>query len=134
MVVRMIAFYVFMLFYQEDVMISDSSAKASATAEPIFAEMSIEIKTLRAHSDAMPRTKTNAPSATESARAARRRATWNIVVADSFAEAEAETRAYWRNATPAERLNALEKLREPFYGKDQIGGRLQRFLEVVPAE
>jgi hypothetical protein len=56
------------------------------------------------------------------------------VVADSFAEAEAETRAYWRAATPAERLNALEKLREPFYGKDQIGGRLQRFLEVVPAE
>jgi len=54
------------------------------------------------------------------------------VVADSFAEAE--TRAYWRAATPAERLNALEKLREPFYGKDQIGGRLQRFLEVVPAE
>ena len=46
------------------------------------------------------------------ARAARRRAGWKIVVADSFAEAE--TRAYWRAATPAERLNALEKLREPF--------------------
>lgn len=68
------------------------------------------------------------------ARTARRRASWKIVVADSFAEAEAETRAYWRAATPAERLNALEKLREPFYGKDQTGGRLQRFLEVVPAE
>jgi hypothetical protein len=68
------------------------------------------------------------------ARAARRRKYWQIVVADNFAEAEAETRAYWRAATPAERLNALEKLREPFYGKDQIGGRLQRFLEVVPAE
>lgn len=68
------------------------------------------------------------------ARAALRRAGWKIVVADSFTEAEAETRAYWRSATPAERLNALEKLREPFYGKDQIGGRLQRFLEVVPAE
>jgi len=67
-------------------------------------------------------------------RASRRRAGWKIVVAGSFAEAEAETRAYWRAATPAERLNALEKLREPFYGKDQIGGRLQRFLEVVPAE
>ena len=59
-------------------------------------------------------------------RAARRRVGWKIVVADSFAEAEA--------ATPAERLNALEKLHEPCYGKDQIGGRLQRFLEVVPAE
>lgn len=68
------------------------------------------------------------------ARSAIRRATWKIVVADSFAEAEAETRAYWRAATPAERLNALEKLREPFYGKDQIGGRLQRFLEVVSTE
>ena len=74
-----------------------------------------------------------APTAAE-ARAALRLASWKIVVADSFAEAEAETRAYWRAATPAERLNALEKLREPFYGKDQTGGRLQRFLEVVPAE
>ena len=82
----------------------------------------------------MPQTKLpQTPTAAE-ARAARRRAGWKIVVADSFAEAEAETRAYWRAASPAERLNALEKLREPFYGKDQIGGRLQRFLEVVPAE
>jgi hypothetical protein len=68
------------------------------------------------------------------ARAKRRRADWKLVVANSFAEAEAETRAYWRASTPAERLNALETLRKPFYGKDQIGGRLQRFLEVVPAE
>jgi hypothetical protein len=67
-------------------------------------------------------------------RTARRRAEWKVVVADSFAEAEAERRAYWRAATTAERLNALEKLREPFYGKEQTGGRLQRFLEVVPAE
>lgn len=75
------------------------------------------------------------PALTASAaRAAKRRADWKIVVADSFAEAEAETRAYWRAATPAERLNALEKLRKPFYGKDQTGGRLQRFLEVVSAE
>jgi hypothetical protein len=73
------------------------------------------------------------PTAAE-ARTARRRKNWQIVIADSFAEAETETRAYWRAATPAERLNALEKLRIPFYGKDQIGGRLQRFLEVVPAE
>ncbi|MBC8126770.1 MAG: hypothetical protein H8M99_06455 [Gloeobacteraceae cyanobacterium ES-bin-144] len=82
----------------------------------------------------MLRTK-SAPALTPSeARVARRRAEWKIVVADNFAQAEAETRNYWRAATPAERLNALEKLREPFYGKDQIGGRLQRFLEVVPAE
>ncbi len=65
------------------------------------------------------------------ARTAHRRANWTVVVADSFAEAEAETRAYWRAATPAERLNALETLREPFYGKDQAGGRLQRFLESI---
>lgn len=68
------------------------------------------------------------------ARAARRRSSWQVVVADNFAETEAETRAYWRSATPAERLNALETLRKPFYGKDQTGGRLQRFLEIVPAE
>lgn len=82
----------------------------------------------------MPQAKSQpAPTALE-ARAARRRAEWKLIVADSFTEAEAETRAYWHAATPAERLNALEKLRKPFYGKDQIGGRLQRFLEVVPAE
>ncbi|MGL4401386.1 MAG: hypothetical protein ACRCXD_16090 [Luteolibacter sp.] len=74
-----------------------------------------------------------APNAAE-IRTARRRAGWKIDVVDSFAEAETETRAYWRATTPAERLNALEKLRELFYSKDQIGGRLQRFLEVVPAE
>lgn len=67
-------------------------------------------------------------------RTAKRRAEWKLVVADSFEEAEEETRAYWRAASPTERLNALEKLREPFYGKDQVGGRLQRFLELVPAE
>ena len=82
----------------------------------------------------VPQAKSQPSFTAAEARAARRRADWKIVVADSFAEAEAETRAYWRAATPAERLNALEKLREPFYGKDQIGGRLQRFLEVVPAE
>ena len=82
----------------------------------------------------VPSTKLQSTPTAAEARAARRRAGWKIVVADSFAEAEAETRAYWRAASPAERLNALEKLREPFYGKDQIGGRLQRFLEVVPAE
>ena len=82
----------------------------------------------------MPQTKLQPTPTAAEARAARRRAGWKIVAADSFAEAEAETRAYWRAASPAERLNALEKLREPFYGEDQIGGRLQRFLEVVHAE
>ncbi len=86
------------------------------------------------NSPEVPKVKSPPAHTAAEARAARRRAGWTLVVADSFAEAEAETRAYWRAATPAERLNALEKLREPFYGKDQIGGRLQRFLEVVPAE
>jgi hypothetical protein len=43
------------------------------------------------------------------------------VLAESFAEVEAE------------RLNALEKLREPFYGKNQTGGRLQPLLGSTPA-
>ncbi len=78
--------------------------------------------------------KSKAALTASTTRAAKRRDGWKIVVANSFADAEAETRAYWLAATPAERLNALEKLREPFYGKDQIGCRLQRFLEVVSAK
>ena len=72
-------------------------------------------------------------TAAEKARAARRSATWKLERVDSFAEAEAQTRAYWHAATPAERLNALETLREQLYGPDQASKRLQRFLEIVPA-
>ncbi|MEM1084518.1 MAG: hypothetical protein AAGI48_10425 [Verrucomicrobiota bacterium] len=61
-----------------------------------------------------------------------RRETWTIEIANGFDEAEEQTRTYWRNADSAERLNALETLREPFYGPDQTGGRLQRLLELVP--
>lgn len=61
-----------------------------------------------------------------------RRRTWKHETAGSFEEAEQQTRSYWRNATPAERLNALENLREPFYGPDQTSRGLQRFLELVP--
>ena len=82
----------------------------------------------------MPKATSSSLAAAAKVRTARRTASWKIVVADSFAEVEAETRAYWRAATPAERLNALEILRGPFYGKEPMGGRLQRFLEVVPAE
>jgi hypothetical protein len=77
---------------------------------------------------------TGKKSKSSAARTAYRRAEWKLVVAKDFAAAEAETRAYWWSATPAERLNALETLRKPFYGKDQTGGRLQRFLEIVPVE
>jgi len=72
----------------------------------------------------------NSPSQTR--RTANRRRRWTLEFADSFEEAERQTRSYWRNATPSERLNALEKLREPFYGPDQASRRLQRFLELVP--
>ena len=68
----------------------------------------------------------------ESKRRIHRRRTWAIQFAASFEQAEAQTREYWHNATPAERLNALESLREPFYGPDQASRRLQRFLELVP--
>ena len=61
-----------------------------------------------------------------------RASSWRIETASGFEEAERQTRDYWRKATPAERLNALETLREPFYGPDQTSRRLQRFLELVP--
>ena len=108
------------------------STKSSRTSQDACAQVDRMAKSTGSWSPEVPRAKPT-PTAAE-ARAASRRSGWKIVVADSFAQAEAETRAYWSAATPAERLNALEKLREPFYGKDQIGGRLQRFLEVVPAE
>ncbi len=65
-------------------------------------------------------------------RAKRRSTTWKLEKVSSFAEAEAQTRAYWHAATPAERLNGLETLREQLYGQDQASRRLQRFLELVP--
>jgi hypothetical protein len=68
----------------------------------------------------------------QSRRAAIRSRSWTIEIARSFDEAERQSREYWRNATPAERLNALETLREPFYGPDQTSRRLQRLLELVP--
>ena len=61
-----------------------------------------------------------------------RGSSWGLQFANSFEEAERQTREYWHNATPAERLNALETLREPFYGPDQASRRLQRVLELVP--
>lgn len=72
------------------------------------------------------------PPSSTSKRADIRSRQWKLEFADSFEEAERQTRAYWHNATPAERLNALETLREPFYGLDQASRRLQRFLEFVP--
>ena len=70
-------------------------------------------------------------SPSESRRLARQ-STWKLETAVTFEEAEAQTRAYWRKATPAERLNGLEALRQQLYGPDQSSRRLQRFLELVP--
>jgi hypothetical protein len=42
-----------------------------------------------------------------------------------------DARRYWRSQTPAERLAALEYLRQVMYGYDPATDRLQRVLEVV---
>ena len=63
---------------------------------------------------------------------AERRSHWPLEVVQEFAEAEAGTRAYWHMASPAERLNGLETLREQLYATDKSSRRLQRFLEIVP--
>lgn len=52
-------------------------------------------------------------------RRADRRSQWKLEVVSDYAQAEADTRAYWHAASPAERLNGLEMLREQLYGKDQ---------------
>lgn len=38
---------------------------------------------------------------------------------------------FWASKTPAERLAAIEYLRQINYGQDAISGRLQRIFEVV---
>jgi hypothetical protein len=45
--------------------------------------------------------------------------------------AESDEPAFWRSKTPAERLEALEFLRQINYGYDPATARLQRVLEVV---
>ena len=39
--------------------------------------------------------------------------------------------AYWRSRTPAERLEAVEHLRQLNYGYDPAAARLQRILEIA---
>ncbi|MEW6249550.1 MAG: hypothetical protein AB1716_02805 [Planctomycetota bacterium] len=39
--------------------------------------------------------------------------------------------AYWRSRTPAERLEAVELLRQINYGEAAVTGRLQRVFEVA---
>ena len=52
-------------------------------------------------------------------------------VYSSFEEAEAADRAYWHSRTPAERLTAVELMRQSVYGYDPATARLQRVFEVV---
>jgi len=43
---------------------------------------------------------------------------------------ENDEKAYWLSKTPAERLEALELMRQILYGYDPSSTRLQRVLEV----
>jgi hypothetical protein len=45
-----------------------------------------------------------------------------------------DEKAYWLSKTPLERLEALEFLRQTFYGYDPLIDRVQRVLEVVDLE
>jgi hypothetical protein len=59
----------------------------------------------------------------------------SIRVFASFAEADEDDRKHWRYATPAERLLALELMRQSAYGySDPDTPRLQRVLEIVRGE
>jgi len=45
-----------------------------------------------------------------------------------------DAKAYWLSKTPAERLEALEFLRQVMYGYDPDTERLQRVFEIVELE
>jgi len=51
-------------------------------------------------------------------------------VFDSFAEADAATRAYWHSRTPEERLRHAQHLRQLNYGR-RATEPVQRVLEIV---
>jgi hypothetical protein len=57
---------------------------------------------------------------------------WTLTVYDSFEEADAAERAYWRSKTPAERMRALEEIRQMAWGyNDDSRPEFQRVVEVV---
>jgi hypothetical protein len=49
-------------------------------------------------------------------------------------EIEGRDLAYWLTRTPAERLEALELLRQIHYGYDPVTARVKRVMEVVEAD
>ena len=55
----------------------------------------------------------------------------NAVSIVSLEEADSEEMEYWLSKTPYERLDALETLRQIFYGYDPATTRLQRVLEIT---
>ncbi len=58
-----------------------------------------------------------------------------IRVFSSFAESDEFDREYWQSKSPAERLEALELMRQSAYGyDDSTTRRLQRVLEIVRGE
>ncbi len=58
-----------------------------------------------------------------------------IRVFSSFAESDEVDREYWQSKSPAERLEALELMRQSAYGyDDSTTSRLQRVLEIVRGE
>ena len=49
-------------------------------------------------------------------------------------ENQGNERSYWWSKTPAERMQALELMRQIIYGYDPATTRLQRILEVAELE
>ena len=49
----------------------------------------------------------------------------------SLEEADDDEAEFWLSKTPHERLEALEILRQIFYGYDPAATRLQRFFEIA---
>jgi len=47
---------------------------------------------------------------------------------------ESDEREYWRAKSPAERMEALELMRQIVYGYDPATTRLQRILEIAELE
>jgi hypothetical protein len=45
---------------------------------------------------------------------------------------EPQDRDYWLSKTPLQRLEALELMRQTFYGYDPATARLQRVLTIAP--
>ncbi|MEO7659591.1 MAG: hypothetical protein ABIV48_08250, partial [Pyrinomonadaceae bacterium] len=55
-----------------------------------------------------------------------------VRVFSTFEESDAADREYWHSKSPAERLEALELMRQSAYGyDDSTTSRLQRVLEIV---